>query len=99
MFEIRLTPVSAGPGSFTLYDEMDIVQANMIFDIEGSELTIYLTEIEPCARAYAFELFENVMIYVRRNYLRIKTLCPVVTEYLSNRSEDHADIWTTTNLK
>lgn len=94
MPEIRLTINDTDPKSFDIYDENG-KQGEMIFDIQGSDMTVFHTEVEPEVRdkGYAKLLLEAMVNYAREQQLRVIPMCIYVHTQFKRHPEAYADIW------
>ena len=98
MAEIKLNIQEGEPSSFDLYDE-DGKVGEMIFDIEGKDLTVYHTEIEPEkeGKGYAKMLLDAMVAYTRENELMVIPMCPYVHVQFKRHEELYGDIWNKSN--
>lgn len=94
MAEVTINIHENGPNSFDLYDE-DGKIGEMIFDIQGKDLTVYHTDVEPEkeGKGYAKLLLDAMVGYVRENGLRVIPLCPYVHLQFKRHEELYKDIW------
>lgn len=94
MTEIKLILDPAGPTSFDIYDEGG-KQGEMIFGIEGKDMTIYHTEVHPESegKGYAKMLLNAMVDYVRKEHLMVIPMCPYVHAQFERHPDQYADIW------
>lgn len=98
MAEVKLNIQKGEPSSFDLYDE-DGKVGEMIFDIEGKDLTVYHTEIAPEkeGKGYAKMLLDAMVAYTRENELMVIPMCPYVHVQFKRHEERYRDIWNKSN--
>jgi predicted GNAT family acetyltransferase len=94
MAEVKLNIQKGEPSAFELYDEGE-KYGEMVFDIDGENLTVYHTEIDPEkeGKGYAKLLLEAMVDYVRKNNLKVIPLCPYVHLQFRRHEELYKDIW------
>lgn len=95
MAEVKLNDQNTKePKSFNIYDE-DGKVGEMIFDIEGKDLTVYHTEVEPEkeGKGYAKLLLDSMVDYVRKNNLMVIPMCPYVHAQFLRHEDLYKDIW------
>ncbi|MGM9478868.1 GNAT family N-acetyltransferase [Pedobacter sp. GSP4] len=94
MAQVKLNIQQGEPSSFDVYDE-DGKVGEMIFDISGSDLTVYHTEVDPDKEGlgYAKMLLEAMVAYVRENKLMVIPMCPYVHMQFARHEELYKDIW------
>ncbi|MFC4209785.1 GNAT family N-acetyltransferase [Pedobacter lithocola] len=100
MAEVRLNIHQNGPDAFEIFDEDGMV-GEMIFDINGTDLTVYHTEVEPEkeGQGYAKMLLESMVAYVREEKLMVRPMCPYVQLQFSRHEDLYQDIWNKINEK
>ncbi|MFW0718738.1 GNAT family N-acetyltransferase [Pedobacter sp. N23S346] len=98
MAKVKLNIQEGEPSSFDLYDE-DGKVGEMIFDIQGKDLTVYHTEIEPEkeGKGYAKMLLDAMVAYTRKNELMVIPMCPYVHVQFKRHEELYQDIWNKSN--
>ncbi|SDE31281.1 GNAT family N-acetyltransferase [Pedobacter soli] len=98
MAEVKLNLQQEGPSAFEIIDEKGKA-GEMVFDIQGSDLTVYHTEVEPDREGmgYAKLLLEAMVAYVRENKLMVIPLCPYVHLQFRRHEELYHDIWNKKN--
>ncbi|MFD2286956.1 GNAT family N-acetyltransferase [Pedobacter petrophilus] len=98
MAEIKLNIQQGEPGSFDLYDE-DGKAGEMIFDVSGTNLTVYHTEVEPEkeGKGYAKLLLDAMVAYVREHDLMVIPMCPYVHIQFKRHEDLYRDIWNKIN--
>jgi len=98
MAEVKLNIQIGEPSSFDIYDE-DGKVGEMTFDIQGKDLTIYHTEVEPEkeGNGYAKMLLDTMVDYVRKNELMVIPMCPYVHAQFKRHEELYKDIWNKRN--
>ena len=98
MAQVKLNIQQGEPSSIDVYDE-DGKVGEMIFDIEGSNLTVYHTEVEPEkeGKGYAKLLLDEMVAYVRENKLMVIPMCPYVHIQFKRHEEQYQDIWNKIN--
>lgn len=96
--EIRLNLNSTAPQSFEIYDDNG-QQGEMIFGIDGKNMTIYHTEVEPESegKGYAKLLLNAMADYARKEKLKVIPMCPYVLVQFNRHPEEYADIWNKQN--
>jgi len=94
MAQVKLNIQEGEPNSFDIYDE-DGKVGEMIFDIKGSDLTVYHTEVEPEkeGKGYAKMLLEAMVAHVRENNLMVIAMCPYVHMQFTRHEDLYGDIW------
>lgn len=94
MAEVKLNIQKEEPSAFELYDEGE-KYGEMVFDIQGGNLTVYHTEIDPEkeGKGYAKLLLDAMVNYVRTNNLKVIPLCPYVHLQFKRHEELYRDIW------
>jgi len=94
MVQVKLNIQEGEPSSFDIYDE-DGKAGEMIFDIKGSDLTVYHTEVEPEkeGKGYAKMLLDAMVAYVRENRLMVIPMCPYVHIQFRRHEDLYKDIW------
>ncbi|WP_025142788.1 GNAT family N-acetyltransferase [Pedobacter jeongneungensis] len=94
MAEVKINIQENEPSSFDLYDE-DGKVGEMVFDIQGKDLTVYHTEVSPKKEGmgYAKLLLDAMVGYVRKNNLKVIPLCPYVHLQFKRHEELYQDIW------
>ncbi|WP_316800475.1 GNAT family N-acetyltransferase [Pedobacter frigidisoli] len=98
MAEIKLNIQEGEPSSFDVYDE-DGKVGEMIFDIEGTNLTVYHTEVDVSkeGKGYAKLLLDAMVEYVRNNQLMVIPMCPYVHMQFKRHEDLYRDIWNKVN--
>ncbi|KQR71152.1 GNAT family N-acetyltransferase [Pedobacter sp. Leaf176] len=98
MAQVKLNTQQGEPSSFDIYDE-DGKVGEMIFDIEGTNLTVYHTEVEPEKEGlgYAKQLLDAMVNYVRENKLMVIPMCPYVHIQFKRHEDLYKDIWNKIN--
>lgn len=98
MAEIKLNIQEGEPGSFDVYDE-DGKAGEMIFDISGTNLTVYHTEVDVAkeGKGYAKLLLDAMVEYVRKNQLMVIPMCPYVHIQFKRHEDLYRDIWNKVN--
>jgi len=93
MEEIK-TKFINGRGGFYLFDNKEQL-GEMIASIEGDELTVHHTEVNPKAegKGYAKKLLQQMAEYARQNHLQVIPKCEYVHTQFKRHSELYADIW------
>lgn len=96
--EIKLNIQQGEASSFDIYDE-DGKAGEMIFDINGTDLTVYHTEVDPAKEGlgYAKMLLDAMVAYVRENKLMVIPMCPYVHVQFKRHEELYKDIWNKVN--
>jgi predicted GNAT family acetyltransferase len=94
MAQVKLNIQEGEPSSFDIYDEEGKV-GEMIFDINGTDLTVYHTEVDTAKEGlgYAKMLLEAMVAYVRENRLKVIPMCPYVHIQFSRHQDLYQDIW------
>ena len=94
MVEVKLNIQKEEPSAFELYDEGE-KYGEMVFDIQGENLTVYHTEIDPEkeGKDYAKLLLDAMLNYVRVNHLKVIPLCPYVHLQFKRHEDLYGDIW------
>ncbi len=94
MAQVKLNIQEGEPSSFDIYDE-DGKVGEMIFDIEGSDLTVYHTEVDTSKEGlgYAKMLLEAMVAYVRENRLKVIPMCPYAHIQFRRHEDLYKDIW------
>jgi predicted GNAT family acetyltransferase len=100
MAEVKLYIQQDGPSAFEIHDE-DGIAGEMIFDINGTYLTVYHTEVEPEkeGKGYAKMLLESMVAYVRKEKLMVIPMCPYVHLQFERHKDLYQDIWNKINEK
>jgi len=98
MAEVKLIHPEDGPSEFEVYDENGKA-GEMIFDIQGKNLTVYHTEVEPEneGKGYAKLMLDAMVSYVRENQLMVIPMCPYVHAQFKRHESLYQDIWNKTN--
>ncbi len=98
MAEIKLNIQQGEPSSFDLYDE-DGKIGEMIFEVSGTDLTVYHTEVEPEkeGKGYAKLLLDAMVAYVREHDLMVIPMCPYVHIQFKRHEDLYRDIWNKIN--
>jgi len=98
MAEIKLNIQQGEPSSFDLYDE-DGKVGEMIFEVSGTDLTVYHTEVEPEkeGKGYAKLLLDAMVAYVREHDLMVIPTCPYVHIQFKRHENLYRDIWNKIN--
>jgi predicted GNAT family acetyltransferase len=98
MAEIKLNIQQGEPSSFDLYDE-DGKVGEMIFEVSGTDLTVYHTEVEPEkeGKGYAKLLLDAMVAYVREHDLMVIPMCPYVHIQFKRHEDLYRDIWNKIN--
>lgn len=98
MTEVKLNIQEGEPSSFDIYDE-DGKVGEMIFDIQGKDLTVYHTEVESRkeGKGYAKILLDSMIDYVQKNKLMVIPICPYVHTQFKRHEELYNDIWNKKN--
>jgi len=98
MAQVKLNIQQGEPSSFDIYDE-DGKVGEMIFDIEGKNLTVYHTEVDPEKEGlgYAKQLLDAMVSYVRENNLMVIPMCPYVYIQFKRHEDLYKDIWNKIN--
>jgi len=98
MAQVKLNIQKGEPSSFDIYDE-DGKVGEMIFDIEGKNLTVYHTEVDPEKEGlgYAKQLLDAMVSYVRENNLMVIPMCPYVHIQFKRHEDLYKDIWNKIN--
>ena len=98
MTEIKLNMQQGEPSSFDVHDE-EGKAGEMIFEINGSDLTVYHTEVdsEKEGRGYAKLLLDAMVAYVREHQLMVIPMCPYVHMQFKRHEELYQDIWNKVN--
>ena len=98
MAEIKLNIQQGEPSSFDLYDE-DGKVGEMIFEVSGTDLTVYHTEVEPEkeGKGYAKLLLDAMVAYVREHDLMVIPMCPYVHIQFKRHENLYRDIWNKIN--
>lgn len=93
MAQVKLN-IQGEPSSFDIYDEEGKV-GEMIFDINGTDLTVYHTEVDTAKEGlgYAKMLLEAMVTYVRENGLKVIPMCPYVHIQFKRHEDLYRDIW------
>ncbi|WP_293307430.1 GNAT family N-acetyltransferase [Pedobacter sp. UBA5917] len=94
MAEVKINIQENGPSAFELYDE-DGKVGEMVFDIQGNDLTVYHTEVSPLKEGlgYAKILLDAMVNYVHENKLKVIPLCPYVHLQFRRHEALYQDIW------
>jgi predicted GNAT family acetyltransferase len=94
MAEVKINIQENGPSSFNLHDQ-DGKVGEMVFDIQGNDLTVYHTEVSPEKEGlgYAKLLLDAMVAYVRQNNLKVIPLCPYVHLQFRRHEALYQDIW------
>ncbi|RBQ11896.1 GNAT family N-acetyltransferase [Pedobacter miscanthi] len=94
MAEVKINIQQNEPSAFDLYDE-DGKVGEMVFDIQGNDLTVYHTEVSPEKEGlgYAKILLDAMVNYVRENKLKVIPLCPYVHLQFRRHEALYQDIW------
>ena len=81
-------------GGFYIMDGTEQL-GEMEISIDGDELTVYHTEVEPKAegKGLAKKLLAAMVDHARKNGLRVIPLCPFVHAQFKRHPEEYADIW------
>ena len=90
--ELRLD--EKGHGGFFIMDGVEQL-GEMEISIDGDELTVYHTEVEPKAegKGFAKKLLAAMVDHARKNGLKVIALCPFVHAQFKRHPEEYADIW------
>ena len=98
MAEIKLNIQQGEPSSFDLYDE-DGKVGEMIFEVSGTNLTVYHTEVEPEkeGKGYAKLLLDAMVAYVREHDLMVIPMSPYVHIQFKRHENLYRDIWNKIN--
>ena len=98
MAQVKLNNRQGEPSAFDVYDENGKA-GEMIFDITGSDLTVYHTEVEPEkeGKGYAKLLLDTMVDYVRNHHLKVIPLCPYVHMQFATHEAQYNDIWNKIN--
>ena len=98
MAQVKLNIQQGEPSSFDIYDE-DGKVGEMIFDIEGKNLSVYHTEVDPEKEGlgYAKQLLDAMVSYVRENNLMVIPMCPYVYIQFKRHEDLYKDIWNKIN--
>lgn len=94
MSDVLMKLNEKGQGAFYFVDS-GVRIGEMAFDIKGSNLTVYHTEVKPQAegKGLARKLLLSMVDYARSNNLKVIALCPYVHLQFSRHTEEYADIW------
>lgn len=94
MAEVKINIQQNEPSAFELYDE-DGKVGEMVFDIQGEDLTVYHTEVSPQKEGlgYAKILLDAMVNYVRENKLKVIPLCPYVHLQFKRHETLYQNIW------
>jgi predicted GNAT family acetyltransferase len=86
--------IEGEPKSFDIYDE-DKKVGEMIFAIQGKDLTVYHTEVdqEEEGKGYAKLLFDEMIKFARENNLLVIPLCSYVHLQFKRQATIYNDIW------
>ena len=94
MNEVQLKKDDSGNGAFFI-EENNAGIAEMTFGIEGNDLKVYHTEVQPAyeGKGLAKKMLEEMVAYSRNNDLKIIPLCPYVHAQFKRHPEEYSDIW------
>ena len=94
MDEIKIKLDKKGDGTFYSMDGEELI-GEMVFNIQGSNLTVFHTEVLPKAegKGLAKKLLDAMVEYARNKNLKVIPLCPYVHAQFKRHPEMYADLW------
>lgn len=83
-----------GRGAFFM-DEGGERVAEMVFSVNGNNLTVYHTEVSEKlkGKGVSTRLLETMIQYVRSHSLKVIPLCPYVSLQFKRHADQYNDIW------
>jgi predicted GNAT family acetyltransferase len=94
MNDVQLVINDKGHGAFLIMDGREKI-GEMVIGINGSDLTVYHTEISPKeeGKGLAKKLLEEMVAYARQKKLSVIPMCPYVHAQFKRHPDQYADIW------
>ena len=94
MQDVKIELDEQGQGAFNLMDDGQKA-GEMVVGIEGSEMKVYHTEVEPEweGQGLSKKMLEAMVAYARENKLQVIPLCSYVQVQFKRHAEEYADIW------
>ncbi|MDO9374670.1 MAG: GNAT family N-acetyltransferase [Bacteroidota bacterium] len=94
MEKVTLDLNEKGHGAFRLNDGAEEL-GEMVVGINGSEMTVYHTEIDPSqeGKGLAKVLLDAMVAHARENHLKVKPLCTYVAAQMKRHPDQYADVW------
>ncbi|MFL9483184.1 GNAT family N-acetyltransferase [Chitinophagaceae bacterium LWZ2-11] len=94
MSDVQLRLNDRKRGAFYITENNEQL-AEMVIGINGSDLTVYHTEVSEKAegKGFAKKLLETMVAYARANQLKVIALCPFVHAQFKRHPELYEDIW------
>lgn len=96
MSNVEVSITANGQGLFFVKENNELI-GEMVFGIDGSDMTVFHTETSPAAqgRGLAKQLLDAMVAYAREHHLKVIALCPYVHAQFARHKEQYADIWKT----
>lgn len=98
MDEVQLEWSDTGKGAFVIR-EGETLQAEMVFAIYGTDMTVFHTEVfaKDPKLGLGRKLLAAMVAYVRAHGLKVIPLCPFVHAQFKRHHDEYADIWKNTD--
>ena len=94
MEEVQLTLDEKNNGKFYILDGEEQI-GEMEINVSPTAVTVFHTEVAPAAegKGLAKKLLETMVLYARKNALKVIPLCPYVLVQFKRHPDEYADVW------